>query len=118
MHRWKPFLVLCLCICAYQIHAQFNDTTNYYVNCSSTGILNKTNDNRSYVLNNNFKFSIYKKHVSLNTTHNFTFGKQNEELTNRDFTSALDGNLYKTLPHLYYWGLAVYERSVSLKIHY
>jgi hypothetical protein len=42
---------------------------------------------------------------------------QRERLTNNDFTSTLDFNLYKTLPHFYYWGLANFDKSFSLKIN-
>src|SRR6187549_1724526 len=103
----KVSCLLCLCLGPLILWAQFNDTTNYYINYTSTGIVNKTNDNRSYVLNNNFKFSIYKKHLSFNTTHSFIYGKQQEQVTNRDLTSSFDVNLYQTLPHFYYWGLGV-----------
>jgi hypothetical protein len=98
MYRLKIALVY-MVICCSPCCAQFNDTTNYYVNFGSTGIINKTNDRDSYLLNNHFKFSLYKKHV-----------------TNRDLTSALDFNLYER-QQFYYWGLASYERSFSLRIN-
>lgn len=97
--------------------SQFNDTTNYYINFGSTGVISKTNDRRSYVLNNNLRFSMYKKNVSMNTSHSFMYGKQQESLVNRDLSSSVDFNLFKTLKHFYYWGLGSYERSFSLKIN-
>lgn len=108
------FLLLCFCRC----YAQFNDTTNYYVNYSSTGIINKTNESNSYVLNNNVRFNIYKKHISVNTTNAWIFGKQRNALSNNDFSSIADVNLFKSDKHVYYWGLANYEKSYSLKINY
>jgi hypothetical protein len=117
MFRWKVSILVGLCLFPFVTRAQFNDTTNYYINYASTGIVNKTNDNRSYVVNNHFRFSVYKNHVSLNTTHGFVFGKQQHKVTNRDLTSSVDFNLYQTLPHFYYWGLGVYERNYSLKIN-
>jgi hypothetical protein len=95
---------------------QFNDTVNYYINFASTGNINKTNDGTSYLLNNNFRYSISKKSISLNTTNSWMYGKQLGNLTNNDFFSGLDFNLYKTLYNFYYWGLGSYEKSVSLKI--
>lgn len=97
---------------------QFNDTVNYYINFASTGNINKTNEGTSYLLNNNFRYSISKKSISLNTTNSWMYGKQLGNLTNNDFFSGLDFNLYKTLYNFYYWGLGSYEKSVSLKINH
>jgi hypothetical protein len=105
-------------ICCYPSYSQFNDTVNYYVNFAATGIINKTNDGSSYVSNNSFRFSLYKKNVSVNTTHGLVYGKQQDNLTNRDLSSALDFNLYSKPQHFYYWGLGNYERSFSLKINH
>jgi len=55
--------------------------------------------------------------VVLNLTSSWIYGKQNNTLTNNDFSSALFVNLYKTFPHFYYWGLANYNTSYSLKIN-
>jgi len=107
-----PFLFL------YQSSfAQFTDSTNYVVNYSSTGSLNNTNDGKSYLLNNGLKFGVRKKSVSLNFNNKWIYGKQNRQLTNNDFSSSLDFNLYKTLPHFFYWGLVNYNTSKSLKVN-
>jgi len=107
-----PFLFL------YQTSfAQFTDSTNYVVNYSSTGSLNNTNDGKSYLLNNGLKFGVRKKSVSLNFNNKWIYGKQNRQLTNNDFSSSLDFNLYKTLPHFFYWGLVNYSTSKSLKVN-
>lgn len=98
-------------------NAQFSDTTNYYINLSSSGIVNKTNDQSSFVLNNAFKLSFYKKHASFNLMQGWIYGKQQGVLTNQDFTSAFDFSLYKTFERFYYWGLGTYEKSLSLKIN-
>ncbi len=97
-------------------HSQFNDSMFYHISYSSTGIINKTNDVSSYVLANAFKFSVNKKDVRINMNSGWIFGQQQQRLTNNDFSSSLDFNLYKTLPHFYYWGLANYDKSFSLKI--
>ena len=98
-------------------HAQFSDSVHNYVSYASTGIINKTNNNSSYVLTNTLRYSINKKSVRLNSTNNWIYGFQQQGLTNNDFTSTLDFNLYKTIPHFYYWGLANYDKSFSLKIN-
>lgn len=100
------------------LFGQFNDTTNYYVNLTSTGVVNKTNAGNSYLLNNNVKFNIYKKNYSLNTTNGWIFGEQRNIPTNNDFLSILDFNLFKSGRGLYYWGLVNFEKSLSLKINY
>ena len=99
-------------------HAQFNDTVNYYVRYNSTGIINRTNDRNSYVLNNMFRFSLYKKSVSLNSNNSWIYGKQQSQLTNNDFTSTLDFDVYKSKRSVYYWGLLNFEKSYSLRINH
>jgi hypothetical protein len=99
------------------VYAQFNDTTHYHTAFLSSGSINKTNDGTAYLLNNAFKFNVKKKAVSLNFNNNWIYGKQNGSVSNNDFSSALDFNLYKTFPHFFYWGLANYNTSYSLKIN-
>ncbi len=106
-----------LFFCVATAFGQFNDSTFYRINVTSTGSINKTNDGRAYLLNNGVSFGIKKKDVVLNATNTFVYGNQNDKLTNRDFSSALNFNLYKTLPNFYYWGLLNYNTSYSLKIN-
>lgn len=98
--------------------AQFNDTTNYFISHTSTGIINRTNEQNSFVLNNALRFSIYRKNVSINTNNAWIYGEQQGEVTNNDFMSTLDFDLYKTRRNIYYWGLLNYEKSRSLKINH
>ncbi len=97
--------------------AQFNDSTHYHASYASAGSINKTNDGSSYLLNNAFKFNIKNKHNTLNFNNNWVYGRSNSNLTNNDFSSSLDFNLDSKLPHFYYWGLANYNTSFSLKIN-
>jgi hypothetical protein len=99
-------------------YSQFNDSVHHYVNFTSTGILNKTNNSSSYVLNNALRYNISKKSIRLNSSSRWLYGEQLNTLTNNDFNSSLDFNLYKTLPHFYYWGLVNYDKSFSLKINH
>lgn len=105
-----------LCWCQLSL-AQFNDSVSHYVGYASTGTINKTNDGNSYVFSNVVRFNISRKDVAVNTTNSYIYGQQRGNLTNNDFSSALDFNLFKTIPHFYYWGLANYDRSYSLKIN-
>ncbi|RZK24960.1 MAG: hypothetical protein EOO43_06765, partial [Flavobacterium sp.] len=94
--------------------AQFTDSTSYLVQFTSNGSINKTNESKAYLLNNVVRLGIRQKAISLNFNNNWIYGKQNQQLTNNDFSSTLDFNLYKTLPHFFYWGLANYNTSYSL----
>lgn len=98
-------------------NGQYSDTTNYLFRYTSTGSINRTEESTAYLLNNAFGFGMRKKTISLNFNNTWIYGKQNGQLTNNDFSSALDFNLYKSLPHFFYWGLANYNTSRSLKIN-
>ena len=101
----------------FTANAQYTDTTHYHIMLASTGSINKTDNSNVYLLNNALNFGIKEKSIVLNSTNSWVYGKQNNMLTNNDFSSALFFNLYKTLPHFYYWGLLNYNTSYSLKIN-
>ncbi|WP_353138622.1 DUF481 domain-containing protein [Pseudopedobacter sp.] len=98
--------------------SQFNDSTKYYINFVSSGSINKTQDGSSYLLNNGFQFQIRKEAIESNFYSNWIYGKQNQKLSNNDFSTTLDFNIYnRKASNLYYWGLANYNTSYSLKIN-
>lgn len=109
--------IFCLFFVHTGVNAQFNDSITQHIAYSATGVINKTNDGDSYVLNNNLRFGIRRKDISLNAASSWIYGEQNDRKSNNDFNSSLDFNLYKTFKHFYYWGLATYEKSFSLKIN-
>lgn len=112
--------ILCTVIVAYGQDGdtlRTPDSTRYYISHASTGIVNYTKDSRSYLLNNLLRFNMVRKNISINTTNGWIYGSQLTGLTNNDFTSALDFNYLKTLQKIYYWGLATYDKSFSLKIN-
>ena len=113
---WRYLCVVVVMLSNLEVMGQFNDSTDYYVKYSSTGIINKTNEQNSYVLHNNLRLNFYKKNFSVNTTNGWIYGKQQHRLANNDFTSTVDFDLYKTDRHIYYWGLVNYEKSFSLNI--
>ena len=94
------------------------DTVHYHFSYATTGILNTTNSVKSYVFTNAAKVSMAKKSATINLSGNWIYGKQSGLLTNNDVTTTLDFNLYKTLQHFYYWGLATYNTSISLLINH
>ena len=96
--------------------SQYNDTTNYHLLVTSGGSINKANNERAYLLNNALSFGLKKKSIVLNSSSAWLYGKQNSVLSNNDFSTTLNFNLYKTFPHFYYWGLANYNTSYSLKL--
>jgi len=98
-------------------NAQFTDSTHYSIKYTSTGSINKTNDGQSYLLNNAAKFAVRKKTFNMNFNNSWIYGKQDRKLTNNDFLSSLDFNLYSHNPRFFYWGLASYTTSRSLKIN-
>jgi hypothetical protein len=115
MNKW----ITCIIVIIFPllVSAQFSDSVNYHFQFNSTGSINKTDLGDAYLLNNNMRFGIKKESISLNATAGWVYGQQQQKQTNNDFNSALDFNLYKTLPHFYYWGLAGYNTSYSLKLN-
>lgn len=113
----RLFTIILLILFSRTAQAQYNDTTHYHVALMAAGSVNKTDDATAYLLNNALNFGIKKKDMVLNATNTWVYGRQNGVLTNNDFSSALFFNLYKSIPHFYYWGLANYNTSYSLKIN-
>lgn len=99
--------------------AQFNDSVFHYVRYAATGIVNKTNDANSFVLSNNLRYGLKKKTTSLNSNTSWIYGQQKSTLTNNDFASTLDFNIFRSdSAKLYYWGLLNFDKSYSLKINH
>ncbi len=113
----KFALTVILIIACTVLHAQYSDSAHYYVGLQSTGTANITSNSKTYVFSNVLKAGVRKKDIALNFTNSWLYGEAQKKLTNQDLSSVLDFNLYKTLPHFYYWGLATYTSSYSLKIN-
>lgn len=110
-------VALLTAVCSYTgTAAQFSDSTPYYVKFNSTGLINNTNATHSYVLNNNFKFSVKEKKFTFNTSNSWVYGKQAEQLTNNDISSSVDVDYLKKVKKIYYWGMGNYDKSFSLQI--
>ncbi len=114
----RSLITLFCALMSSNLFAQFNDSTQHYFNYLSAGTINKAQDGNAYLLNNGLKFSIKKKSFVSNFGSSWIYGKQNSNLTNNDFSTTLDFNLYKTFPGFNYWGLANYNTSYSLNINH
>lgn len=101
----------------FEALSQFSDSIHRHINYSSSGNYNRTNYNRSFLLNNSLNLGFKKKDISWNLHNKWLYGKQQSSLVSNDYSGSLDINLYKSLPHFNYWGLLIYNRSYSLKIN-
>lgn len=115
----KSSLLLFISMCASTAcMAQFNDSVNYQFRFSSTGIINRTGDASSYILNNGIKFNVEKKKVSLSSAAAYVYGEQQKQLSNNDFSAFANIDLNKNIRSFYYWGLLTFDKSYSLKVNY
>lgn len=110
-------VALVLLVCGYA-DAQFNDSTHYHVKFATTGIINRTNDAKSFVLNNVLGFQVNKEKLAINSSNAWIYGRQGSRLTNNDFSTALNVDYLKNRQRLYYWGLVTFTTSYSLKINH
>ncbi len=113
----------CLIFCIFflsgiilPVKAQFSDSIHHYIKYSATGIINRTKTARSFVVNNGLSFSMSKKNLSFNSNASYIYGRQGDKLTNNDFITGFNFDLFKNTRKLYYWGLANYTSSYSLNI--
>lgn len=110
------FFLFFFLVRVYASHSQFNDSVHHYVRYGLSGIINKTNDGRSFVLNNTLVFNIKNKKLDYNLANFWIYGRQNSSLQNNDFSSVFNVDILKNEHRLYYWGLGSFTSSYSLKI--
>ena len=113
----KALLFFCLLYTQSSI-AQFNDSTNHHFSFSTSGVINKTKETSSYVLNTGASYGISKKKISQNTSATWIYGKQQDKLSNNDVSVNADLDYLRDVRKLYYWALANFDESYSLKINY
>ena len=111
------FCVWLICI-AFTTNAQFNDSTHYYFYYGSSGSFSKTNDGNSFILNNNGRFTIDKSKFTLHTINTWIYGEQSDVKINNDFSSVIDLDYLKKQQRFYYWAIATFDKSFSLKINH
>jgi hypothetical protein len=113
----KIVVLLTILLFATTTFAQFSDSIHYYGKFASTGAINRTNEGNSWLLNNSFKMGVSKKKLSLNADGGWIYGKQDSVLTNNDFAAAMNFTMFRAVRQIYYWGMASYDKSFSLKIN-
>jgi hypothetical protein len=86
------------------------------MNLSGTGNLNRTNTGTTYLLNNTMQFQVNKKKFSLNSMASHVYGRNLASKTNDDLLATLNLDILKGMQKFYYWALAGYEKSFSLKV--
>lgn len=96
--------------------SQYADTMTYHVKAQLSGVFNKTNTTKSFLANNSMQYSMTRVHTSFNWNGNWIYGKQNGIITNNDFSSIMDYNLYNKKERFYAWWFGAYDKSYSLKI--
>ena len=97
--------------------AQFNDSIHNYIQYAATGVINKTENTRSFLISNAVTYNLRKKKNAFNFDGSYVYGKQLGVKSNDDLNSSVDFNLYpKDSSKLYYWGLVNYDKSFSLNI--
>lgn len=110
-------LILFFFFCSFAAQAQFSDSVANYVRLSAAGNLNRSNGSTAYLLTNEARYSRKNRHTTLNTLATWLYGEQGGSLTNNDFLTTADFNLYRDSSKLYYWALANYTTNYSLKIN-
>ncbi len=109
---------MAIIFCSQFGFSQFNDSVHHRFSFASTGIYNTTKEVSSFVLNNNTAFEIHRKKMSFNTAASWIYGKQQKKLSNNDVSLNANLDYLKDIQSLYYWALANFDESFSLKINY
>ncbi|WP_127127098.1 DUF481 domain-containing protein [Pseudoflavitalea rhizosphaerae] len=114
----KSVFLMSVCLCTIQLtgYAQFSDSVDHYINFSGTGNMNKTSTGTTYLFNNAFRFQVDKKKLSLNSLVSYVYGRNPTIKTNDDLLGILNADFLKNVQKFYYWGLAGFEKSYSLKV--
>ena len=99
--------------------AQFTDSTHYHIALSATGSVNRAQAANSYLITNVLSLGMKKKDYSMGLNGNYVYGQSNNALTNRDYNTIFNADLFKytPFPHSFYWALLNYNTSFSLKIN-
>lgn len=112
-------LLTCITIWLLPLYsaAQFSDSLTHFTRLSASGNINRTSLGTSSLLNNEARYSIKKPRTVLNASAGWVYGRQASRVSNNDFTTTLDFNLYNKGGNFYQWGLANYTTSLSLRIN-
>ncbi len=83
---------------------------------TGTGNFNRTSDGTTYVFNNSIRLGASSRLLNANMSSGWIYGKNPTSLTNNDFLTVFDADLFRNTRRWYYWALTAYESSYSLKI--
>lgn len=97
-------------------HCQDKDTATYHIAFTGTGNINRTNNGTTFITNNQVRAGMSAAKLNLNFAAGWIFGENPISKTNNDFSTLADIDLFKKHHHWYYWALAGYETSYSLKV--
>jgi len=114
--KGSVFFLITLLAQPQNIFGQFSDSVHHYLGIFATGTINKTNATSTYLANQAGKFSIKKEKVLLNLSGSWVYGQQQKKLTNNDVNAAFNCDVNLPIKNTYYWGLATYTSSYSLKV--
>jgi len=110
-----PLAVACIFLYA-GARAQTDSLLRHKIRLASSGSFNHTEDGMTYLFNNALSYSYKQTKFTLNSNSTYIYGANPTDLTNNDFTTSLNFNYFSALPKVYYWGLANFTSSWSLKI--
>lgn len=90
---------------------------HYKMNINSNGSFNKTPNSTVYLLSNNAHLNYSKQQLEYNLYGKWNYGANSIKLTNNDFSSSFDCNLYLDSKRRYNgWVIASFISSYSLNI--
>ena len=97
--------------------AQFSDSLTHLISFGASGNINRTSTSAAYLLTNEARFSTKKKRITTNSSARWLYGEIDNKLSNNDFITTHDFNRFNQKGNFYYWGLANYTTSYSLRIY-
>jgi len=112
----KYWIFVLMVFVSCRVCSQNVDSVGYKVSLSSTGNFTRSNDLRGYLFNNIAKASRDGKNLFWQGTGGWIYSAQSGVKVNNDFTAVLESDVLKKRQRLYYWGMAAYDKSYSLKI--
>jgi hypothetical protein len=90
---------------------------HYKMNINSNGSFNKTPNSTVYLLSNNVHLNYAKEKLEYNLYGRWNYGANSIKLTNNDFSTSFDCNLYLDTPKKFNgWVIASFISSYSLNI--
>jgi len=96
--------------------------STYHFSFVGSGAINKSANDITYLFNNDLKFVMEQDTAfALTFDNNWVYGTDHHQLTNNDYASVLQFDLgrhkNRNHVHVYYWGLASFNTSYSLKVN-